>query len=167
MTANDTFDKELYTFFKHCLSRIYFGKANLMSRLTNLQTVSEHQSLISTLRDLGGNIRRQMARIELVYELLDEPMKNTIAGGVDGLLNDIFYDVDQHKHKGKGVDLSIIFCLQNIESLEVAGFKMLRMAAVPLRNAQVKQLLKENYYDAKANRHLLLLIAAELMVTKP
>lgn len=58
-------------------------------------------------------------------------------------------------------DMSIIFYLQNIESVEMASFQVLQMAAVKLKNRQIRQLLKENYDEAKADRTLLLLIAAK------
>jgi len=43
----------------------------------------------------------------------------------------------------------------------MASFQVLQMAAVKLKNKQIKQLLKENYDEAKADRTLLLLIAAK------
>jgi hypothetical protein len=57
-------------------------------------------------------------------------------------------------------DMSILFYLQNIESMEV-----LRIAAVKLKNKQIKQLLTENVDEAKESRTLLLLISAKYITS--
>ncbi|MDO7743345.1 MAG: DUF892 family protein, partial [Pedobacter sp.] len=60
--------------------------------------------------------------------------------------------------------LSIIFYLQNIESVEMASFQILQMAAVRLNNKHISQLLKENYEEAKSDRTLLLLISSKYII---
>jgi len=62
-------------------------------------------------------------------------------------------------------DLSIIFYLQNIESVEMASFQILQMAAVKLHNSHINKLLKENYEEAKSDRVLLLLISSKYIVS--
>jgi ferritin-like metal-binding protein YciE len=49
-------------------------------------------------------------------------------------------------------DLSVAFYMQNIESMEVASFQVLQMAAVKLKNKQIKQLTRENYDETKSDR---------------
>ncbi|RZJ87059.1 MAG: DUF892 family protein, partial [Chryseobacterium sp.] len=62
-------------------------------------------------------------------------------------------------------DLSIIFYLQNIESVEMASFQVLQMAAVKLHNNHINKLLKDNYDEAKTDRTLLLLISSKYIIT--
>jgi ferritin-like metal-binding protein YciE len=62
-------------------------------------------------------------------------------------------------------DMSILFYLQNIESMEMASFQVLRIAAVKLKNKQIKQLLTENVDEAKESRTLLLLISAKYITS--
>ncbi|WP_281024308.1 DUF892 family protein [Mucilaginibacter celer] len=57
--------------------------------------------------------------------------------------------------------MSILFYLHNIESMEMASFQILRIAAVKLKNSQIKKLTQRNYDEAKADRTLMLLIAAK------
>jgi ferritin-like metal-binding protein YciE len=57
--------------------------------------------------------------------------------------------------------------MQNIESVEMASFQVLEMAAVKLKSKQIKQLIRENYDEAKADRTLLLLITAKYITAKP
>jgi hypothetical protein len=50
--------------------------------------------------------------------------------------------------------------------MEMASFQVLQMAAVKFKNKQIKQLIKENYDEAKADRTLLLLITAKYITAK-
>ena len=50
--------------------------------------------------------------------------------------------------------------------MEVSSFQVLQMAAIKLQNKQIKQLIKENYAEAKADRTLLLLITAKYITAK-
>lgn len=75
-----------------------------------------------------------MARIELIHELQEVPIRQSKSGGINGLLNDIYEDITGHQCNAAECDLSILIYWQNIESLETSGFKILRMAAVKLRN---------------------------------
>jgi len=61
--------------------------------------------------------------------------------------------------------MSILFYMQNIESVEMASFQVLQIAAVKLRNKLVGQLLKENFDEAKADRTLLLLVTTKYVVS--
>ncbi|WP_262714276.1 MULTISPECIES: ferritin-like domain-containing protein [Mucilaginibacter] len=86
--------------------------------------------------------------------------------GLSGLIDDAFEDIKLHSKDAELRDLSIAFYLQNIESMEMASFQVLEMAAVKLKNKQIKQLIKENYDEAKAHRTLLLLITAKYVTAK-
>ena len=76
-------------------------------------------------------------------------------------IEDAFEAINEQSGESELRDLSIIFYLQNIESVEMASFQILQMAAVKLKNKHVDQLLKENYNEAKADRTLLLLISSK------
>jgi len=62
-------------------------------------------------------------------------------------------------------DLSILFYMQNIESVEMASFQVLKMVAVKLKNKQLTQLLTENFDEAKEDRALLLLITKKYLTS--
>jgi ferritin-like metal-binding protein YciE len=83
-----------------------------------------------------------------------------------GLVDDAFEDIKLHSKEPELRDLSIAFYMQNIESVEMASFQVLEMAAVKLKNKQIKQLIRENYDEAKADRTLLLLITAKFLTAK-
>lgn len=153
--------EKLKTFFINHLNRIYFAKAHLVKWLPQLEHEVYFHDLRLAIRETVDDVEKQMARMELIYELLDESIGNGSINGLTGLIDDAFDAIRQQAGEAELRDMSIIFYLQNIESVEMASFQVLQIAAVKLKNKQVKKLLEENYDEAKADRTLLLLIAAK------
>jgi ferritin-like metal-binding protein YciE len=58
-------------------------------------------------------------------------------------------------------DLSILFYLQHIESIEMASFKMLNLAAPVIDKKETRYLLQENYDEASEDLALLRLITTK------
>ncbi|MGY3212036.1 DUF892 family protein [Mucilaginibacter sp. HD30] len=152
--------EKIKTFFISHLNRIYAAKTHLVTRLPKLAAEVQYVDLHEAIQETTNDVEKQIARMELVYELLDTAPSTESCLGITGLVDDAFEAIDQHKNPALR-DLSIIFYMQNIESVEMASFQILQMAAVKLKNKQIKQLLKENYEEAKADRTLMLLIAAK------
>ncbi|RFZ85835.1 DUF892 family protein [Mucilaginibacter terrenus] len=157
--------KKLRGFFLSHLDKIYSAKAHLVNHLPTIKEEAHFADLKIAVRETIEDVERQMARMEVIYELLDSSPNNANCGGLAGLVDDAFEDIKKHAKENELRDMSIVFYLQNIESLEMASFQVLQMAAVKLRNKQIKQLLRENYDEAKADRTLLLLIGSKYIVS--
>ena len=153
--------KKLKLFFITHLNRIYFAKAHLVTRLPQLVKEVHFADLEQAIRETVGDVEKQMARMELIYELLDAQITKGSIHGLTGLVDDAFEAIREQAGESELRDLSILFYMQNIESVEMASFQVLQMAAVKLKNKHIKQLLTENYDEAKSDRTLLLLIAAK------
>jgi len=153
--------EKLKIFFVNHLNRIYAAKAHLVGKLPELEDEVNFGDLQLAIRETVEDVEKQMARMEVIYELLDAPIGKGSIHGLTGLVDDAFEAIREQSGEAELRDMSIIFYLQNIESVEMASFQVLQMAAVKLKNKQIKQLLQENYDEAKADRTLLLLIAAK------
>jgi ferritin-like metal-binding protein YciE len=153
--------KKLKVFFVNHLNRIYYAKMHLVQWLPKLQDEVNFSDLRHAIRETVEDVEKQIARMELIYELLDAEISKGSINGLTGLVDDAFEAIREQAGEAELRDMSIIFYLQNIESVEMASFQVLQIAAVKLKNKQVIQLLKENYDEAKADRTLLLLIAAK------
>jgi ferritin-like metal-binding protein YciE len=97
---------------------------------------------------------------------MDEEITDDNCKGMLGLVDEAFDSVIEYKNDAALRDLSLLYYMQNIESIEMASFQILQIAAVKLKNKQVIQLLRENYDEAKADRTLMLLITAKYMSAK-
>jgi ferritin-like metal-binding protein YciE len=153
--------EKLKKFFVNHLNRIYFAKAHLVQRLPQLKNEVYFNDLQLAIEETVEDVEKQMARMEVIYELLDAEISKGSINGLTGLVDDAFEAIREQSGEAELRDMSIIFYLQNIESVEMASFQVLQMAAVKLKSKQIKQLLSENYDEAKADRTLLLLIAAK------
>jgi len=153
--------EKLKIFFVKHLNRIYGAKLHLVSRLPSLIKEVGFDDLKSAIEDTVGDVEKQIARMEVIYSLLDAEVSKGSIHGLTGLIQDAFEAIEEQSGEPEMRDLSIIFYLQNIESIEMASFQILQMAAVKLKNRHINQLLKENYEEAKADRILLLLISSK------
>jgi len=152
---------KLKVFFIKHLDRIYGAKLHLVSKLPILASEVEFTELKDAIKETVADVEKQIARMELIYSLLDAEVSKGSIHGLTGLIQDAFEAINEQRGEAELRDLSIIFYLQNIESVEMASFQILQMAAVKLKNKHINQLLKENYDEAKADRTLLLLISSK------
>jgi ferritin-like metal-binding protein YciE len=157
--------KKLKLFFVRHLDKIYAAKTHLVSRLPLIADEAHFSDLRLAIKETVDDVEKQIARMELIYTLLDAEINKGNSSGLFGLVDDAFKDIELHQSEHELRDLSIAFYMHNIESMEMASFQILQMAAVKLKNKQVKQLLKENYDEAKADRTLVLLIAAKYVTS--
>lgn len=153
--------KKLKTFFIDHLNRIYSAKLHLIDRLPLLSNEAYFSDLQNAIAETVQNVEKQIARMEMIYALLDKEVAPANVLGLTSLVDDAFEAIQRQKGDAVLRDLSILFYLQNIESVEMASFQILQMAAVKIKNQQVVQLLKENYEEAKADRTLFLLISTK------
>ena len=61
--------------------------------------------------------------------------------------------------------MSIIYYLQNLESLEMASLHALQMAAIKFNNDDINELLKDNFQEAKTERAMLRLLTAKYLTS--
>jgi len=156
-------DKNLSAFFIIHLDRIYAAKGHLVEKLPLLKIEVHFKDLEQAIQETINDVSKQMARMEVIYALMDAKINDSSINGLKGLVDDSFNAINEVKSEMEIRDMSIIFYLQIIESMEMASFQILQMAAVKLKNKQITQLLKENHDEAKADRLLLLLIAAKYL----
>lgn len=153
--------EKLKIFFLKHLDRIYAAKLHLVAKLPSLAKEVQFSDLKHAIEETVADVEKQIARMEVIYMLLDGQVTRGSIHGLTGLIDDAFEAIGEQEGEPELRDMSIIFYLQNIESVEMASFQILQMAAVKLKNKHVNQLLKENYDEAKADRTLLLLISSK------
>lgn len=155
--------KKLRTYFITNLDKIYAAKSHLVKHLPEIADEIHFSDLCTAILETLEDVEKQLARMDIIYAILDAEREEGNYSGLAGLVDDAFQDIKLHSKEPELRDLSIAFYMQNIESIEMASFQVLEMASVKLKNKQIKQLIKENYDEAKADRTLLLLITAKYL----
>ena len=158
--------EKLSTYFVNNLDKIYAAKTHLVKHLPLIADEVHFTDLRHAILETLEDVEKQLARMDIIYTILDAERGKGNCSGLVGLVDDAFQDIKLHSKEPELRDLSIAFYMQNIESVEMASFQVLEMAAVKMKNKQIKQLIKENYDEAKADRTLLLLITAKYVTAK-
>ncbi|MBL4676672.1 MAG: DUF892 family protein [Mucilaginibacter sp.] len=152
---------KLLTYFADVLDRIYCAKTHLVERLPELADQAHFIDLRHAVAETLEDVILQLHRLDEIYELLDRPHSAIRCDSIVAMVEDAYSAIHVHTDEPELRDLAILFYMQNIESIEAASFQVMRIAAVKIKNERIKQLLKENYDDAKADRALFLLITAK------
>jgi ferritin-like metal-binding protein YciE len=156
---------DLHDFFVTHLNKIHTAKKHLLSKLPEILDNAHFYDLKKGIHETAEEVQKQIERLNEIYNLMNILPSYSDSNGLVGLVDDSFKDIKYHSRDPELRDMSILFYLQNIESLEMASFQVLQMLAVKLKDERIKKLIKENYDDAKAARTLLLLITTKYIVT--
>ncbi len=153
----------LLEFFSGHLNRIYCGKQHLLASLPTFAAAAQFKDLKLAILELHDDVRKQMDRLNEIYTLLNLEQSDAGCIGMTTLLKEMFDGIDTNNGDKPLCDLSLVFYLQNIESIEATSFQMLRLTASKLNNEAVSQLLRESFDEAKEDRKLLLQIGKQFL----
>ena len=152
---------KLRSYFTSHLNNIYCAKSHLVERLPEIQDQPAFSDLQQAIEKTLKTVTEQLNRIEEIYLILNVKSSIENCEGMISLIEESYLNI--HKHSDEQVlrDMSIIFYMQNIESLEMGSFHILHMTANKLENAHIARLLQENFDEAQSNRELLMQINAK------
>ncbi|HEY8782467.1 MAG TPA: DUF892 family protein [Mucilaginibacter sp.] len=157
--------EKLKKFFIRHLNRIYCAKLHLVHRLPEIADLAHFNDLQQAIAETIEEVKMQIARMRDIFKLFDAEISIESDKGLTGLIEDAFIAVKQQGSDPELRDMSILFYMQNIESVEMTSFQVLQIAAVKLKNKQISQLLKENFEAAKEDRALLLMVSAKYITS--
>nr|WP_279629794.1 DUF892 family protein [Mucilaginibacter endophyticus] len=123
----------LKEFFVHHLDWIYAAKAHLVSKLPLILNEVHFHDLHAAIAETIADAEKQISRMEIIYALLDVTISKESCHGLVGLVEDAFDAIICQKSEPALRDLAIIFYMPNIESVEMASFQILQMAAVKIK----------------------------------
>ncbi|MDB4918160.1 DUF892 family protein [Mucilaginibacter sp.] len=158
-------DARLLKFFTDNLDRIYCAKQHMIARFPEIANQAHFKDLNLAIMETVGDVKKQIIRMDEIYARLGVQNLEASCSGLAGMIEEAFIAISEQKDDTALRDMSILFYLQNMESVEVASFQVLQMMAVKMKNPEVLQLLKENLDEAKDDRMLLLLITAKYVTS--
>lgn len=145
---------ELRSFFLSHLNRIYCAKSQLVEKLPELSREAYYLDLKQAIDETVEAVQFQIIRMRGIFIMMDATYQFENCTGLIGLLDEAFQSISPLSGRPALRDLSILFYMQNIESIEMASFKVMMMIADSLQNPQISQLLLESYDEAKEDRIL-------------
>jgi len=145
---------ELTEYFISHLNRIYCAKNQLVDKLPELAGRAHFLDLQQAIAETVEVVQNQIGRMREIFILLDTWYNHESCIGLIGLLDEAFQSIGPQAGSAALRDLSILFYMHNIESVETASFKIMLLVADKLENPQIVQLLRECYDEAKEDRVL-------------
>jgi ferritin-like metal-binding protein YciE len=155
--------QELRQFFISHLNRIFCAKSQLADKLPELAGRSHFLDLRQAIGETVEIVADQIARIKQMYIALDAFYRPEGCAGLAGILDEAFQSIGVPGESPALRDLSILFYLQNMESIEMASFKMMIYVAAKLEEPGVEQMLLECFDEAKDDNVLLKEITANYL----
>jgi ferritin-like metal-binding protein YciE len=159
-TPNSLDSEVLKHVFVHNLNRIYFGKCYLDKNLEHLISIGSFESLKLAIHEFWDDIKRQIERMEAIYELINEKPSDKNCNPIKSIVKDNFC-LDEHQAMPILTDIDLISYLQLLEHINITACSMLKMIAKKLDMAEASQLLTECFDESIDNDHLFMLISKE------
>lgn len=153
--AKELSKQELRHFFISHLNRIYCAKSQLVEKLPELGRRSHFLDLRQAIDETVEVVKQQIGRMKQIYIALDAFYQPESCIGLVGILDEAFQSIGAPGDSPSLRDLSILFYMQNIESIEMASFKMMIHVADRLEQPGIAQLLLECYDEAREDKILL------------
>ena len=153
-------------FFLINLDRVFCVKSHLAERLPELADQSDFGDLKYAVLETLDDINKQIARIDEIYVLLNVEPSVENCEVLIGFVENAFSEVHQQRFDPRMRDMAILYYMSLIESIEMASFNLLRIAAVEIPDAHIRQLLLESYDESKADSELFLQIASKYINQK-
>jgi ferritin-like metal-binding protein YciE len=150
-----------YLFFIDQLNRIYCAKSHLHERLPEIHGFAHFAELDQAITHIGAKVEIQINRMDQIYALLKVQSAFDNCEGLIGSIEEAFSAISTISHGPVMRDLSILSYLQNIETIGLASFHGLNLAAPVTAKNKIRQLIKENFNESTDDLALLKKITAK------
>jgi len=157
--------KDLRRYFINHMSKIYCAKSHLVKNLPKVLDLATFSDLKEAINGGINDLHNQISRMREIYKILDASYEPGSCRMFEGLIDELFTAAEEEAGAPELRDMSIIYYLQNLESLEMSSFHALQMASIKFNNSDIIELLKENFDDAEAERAMLRLITAKYLTS--
>ena len=147
--------------FVHHLNRVYYGKQYLYKHLPDLNELSSFKKLKQGLQEVWEDVGKQVKRIQKIYELLDAKPAPENCVPIIAVFKDAFEPQEYEVETCLLNDIDIILYLQLLEHINITSYRMLKILAGTMGNAEVEQLLLESFDESSENDKLFVMIADE------
>jgi ferritin-like metal-binding protein YciE len=157
-------EETLKEVFQHHLNRIYNGKCFLHKTLPSLIDLASFKGLQLAIEEFGGDVAKQIERMELIYKMIDEVPVNDDCNPIKNIVKDEFC-MDESQTIPLLNDLDLMLYVQVLEHVNITSYRMLIMLAKTLKYDNIKQLLQESFDESQENDKLFTLIAKEYITS--
>lgn len=152
-------DSEFHEFFVDGLKDIYWAEKHLAKALPKLKKAATSEELAQAFEKHTEETAEHIARLEQVFELLEEKAVAKKCEAMEGLIKEAESIVEE-TDKGTMVrDAGLIMAAQKVEHYEIASYGTLRTFAEIMGHTEVVDLLDQTLENEKATDVILTEVA--------
>jgi len=152
-------DSLLQELFLDSIKDIYYAEKALVKALPKLKKAANSEQLAAAFTDHIDVTKNQVARLEQVFELLDEKPRAKKCEAIEGLIKEAQSILEDTEAGTSTRDVGLILAAQKVEHYEIASYGGLRQLASTLGYTEVETLLQQTLNEEKETDLLLTQIA--------
>lgn len=139
----------LSTLFLNELKDVYNAEKQILTALPRMAKAAESPELAEAFTKHRKETEGHVARIEKIFQQLDQPARGKKCKGMEGLLEE-GKEVLEEDGEGSVIDAALISAAQRVEHYEMAAYGCLRTYAELLGYSQAVQLLEQTLAEEEA-----------------
>ena len=152
-------DSEFHEFFVDGLKDIYWAEKHLAKALPKMKKASTSEELAQAFEKHTEETQEHIARLEQVFELLEEKAVAKKCDAMEGLIKEA-ESIIEETDKGTMIrDAGLIMAAQKVEHYEIASYGTLRTFAEIMGHTEVVALLDQTLENEKATDVILTEVA--------
>ena len=149
----------LQELFLEELRDIYWAEKHLVKALPKMQKASSSEELANAFADHLEVTQEQVARLEKVFELLNEKARGKKCDAMEGLVKEAESVIEDTEEGTSTRDVALIIAAQKVEHYEIATYGGLATLAKTMGITEVKDLLGQTLDEEKETDELLTQLA--------
>jgi ferritin-like metal-binding protein YciE len=158
-TPNEETQSALLELFVDSVKDIYWAEKHLTKALPKMQKAATSEELKEAFETHLAQTEEQVARLEQVFELLEEKAQGKKCDAMEGLVLEAQSIIEDTDEGTSTRDVGLIMAAQKVEHYEIASYGSLAQLARTLGREDISELLEETLAEEKETDELLTGIA--------
>ena len=150
--------KQLDELFHDTLKDIYYAERKILSALPKMAKAAQNDGLTAAFEKHHGETEEQIARLEQVFELIDEKPQGKKCAAIEGILEEGQEIIKEYKGS-PALDAGLLAAAQAVEHYEISRYGTLRTWAEELGFDKAAKLLQETLDEEEATDRALTKLA--------
>ena len=154
--------KKLDELFHDTLKDIYYAEKKILSALPKMAKAAQNEDLKAAFEKHEGETEEQVARLEQVFELIEQKPQGKKCPAIDGIVEEGQEIIKEYKGS-PALDAGLLSAAQSVEHYEIARYGTLRTWAQEMGLDEAVSLLEQTL-EAEKNTDEMLTQLAETCV---
>ncbi|MCX7312773.1 MAG: DUF892 family protein [Hyphomicrobiales bacterium] len=154
--------KQLDELFHDTLKDIYYAEKKIFAALPKMAKAAQNEDLTAAFEKHHGETEKQIARLEQVFELIEEKPQGKKCAAIEGILEEGQEIMKEYKGS-PALDAGLLAAAQAVEHYEISRYGTLRTWAQELGLGEAQKLLQETLDEEEATDQSLTELAEEVV----